>query len=47
MLKSQFPFLGGGGGGGVAHQPTFDAKSKNAKIPISILGGGGGGLYTN
>ena len=29
------------GGGGVAHQPTFDAKSKNAKISISIWGGGG------
>ena len=42
MLNSKFPFSGGGGGG-VAHQSTFDAKSKNAKLQISIFGGGGRG----
>ena len=38
LTVPKFPFRGGG----VAHQPTFDAKSKNAKIQISIFFWGGG-----
>ena len=37
-LKFQIPISGGGGGS----QPTFDAKSKNAKILNSHFWGGGG-----
>ena len=44
MLKSQIPMGGGRGGGS---NPTFDAESRNAKIPNSHWGEGGGGLVTN
>ena len=40
MLKSQSPFTGGWGL--VTNFQTFDAESKNAKIPKSHYGGGGG-----
>ena len=42
MLKSQIPIFGEGGRVG-DWWPTFDAESKNAKIPNSYFQGGGVG----
>ena len=43
MLKFQNHIFVGGGGGEGGWWPTFDAESKNAKIPNSHFSGGGGG----
>ena len=49
MLKAQIHIFAGrqGGGWGGGWQPTFDAESKNAKIPNSHCCRGWGGLVAN